>query len=1303
MKDFGNTIVRLGSIHGISRVVVVLTVFLSSSGYGQTTMETAGLQGIDGIGVFPLDEQTWRSQVMSYPARARDENRIWSGKDFFAFEYGKPCEFQTTDFVKENGYHGGGTYRIENGRMVFRVGRKPFYFGFGGIGDDRSRPSNRFGACWGPNLKDRYRLRMVLEQDRPTEWFSGLHSARKGSLRRTRKKLSIPGTGRVVFEIDLGFVRNLWQRRRIVGFRFDCMTPDATVRVESLKIAPSSANAYFRKRFSLPANPVLAHATFQVMPVYDLYVNNHKIDVGTRFYATSTALQKTVDLQPYLKEGENIIAYRCEFLSWAPWSDVASWRFEASAIGRDGTVTRILGDRDWRCSLSAELGWTLLDYDDSQWKRPKLTAYFNRMDRVRTRVSTGMNPKHMGLLDVATAGRNYPVFDFGEVPKFQVRLPIGVKDKYRPIVEVFKAGTSERTEVARPVVTGKDRDFVTYRVTLRTREVGPYRLMWQLLDKTDDVVETRREEMLIVGPIEQDVVPLASFEEDFDKRLELVRHIDCVKQVADPKVFLDHAGMNHKPTLNKGRVVRADKVAYRETGPDVFDYFAYAVALEDRGEPYLVEVIVPDDQQRYIYSGVLELHPVRYRNNSQRKAMFSATGAALTGGRFPLTHRARKIRYVYHPSSRTAAVVVMNGRRDGRAAACAVNIYRIRGGLPALDVPETARMLGTHNERLSVMTRSLACENPMENDRTLQLNGHRDAWYHWYRMFERKIRLLRFQGRNMTVEGLFMYQNAEFPSLRNSPGAASQDFDAAYLGFKMYGHNGIRCLVGFEYMCNQAMMIANVDTVSDRRMWRGQPTMQHVDRYGRQLACMNDAGVNFLHPTVEKYFMDLVQEIYGRYDECKAVVGMNMVVGNWYAPSFGMRGFWDLLPIEIGYSDLTVGLFEKETGIRIAVDAVAPSRFAQRYELLTTKYRDRWLAWREAKLREFLQGMSRRLRSGPNPWQLCVYPTFKHQQIDQMPWLRDPVANRRKCLAGMEDFLLQSGLPIVLYEADPNIRLVAPLVTVGFKGRTAAEHLVDHYVWNNNSGTLSAVRRLGSLFINTALDEVDCPAKAAKSWPWTGTSRGVFVARGIEDDAMTDFVNVLAHTTPRIIFTQWMDCNMETGAGAQLRRFARQFYVTPDAVFRPLPADQVRGVLAQTAARPEGVMLLRLVNNSPYRSTGKIVAPESGIEDLVYEESLKTSGDGRYAVTLLPNDIRTFVLSSVRLGEVRCEFAFSEAIAQNIFRRAQALVDRSSIPNHRPQNKLRKLQTALESRDAFASYRMLMDYEVFANSQPTEQ
>ena len=52
------------------------------------------------------------------------------------------------------------------------------------------------------------------------------------------------------YEFDLGMVREA-SRQYSVGIQFNCLTPGATVRIKSIKIAPSSAEVFFRKTFEL--------------------------------------------------------------------------------------------------------------------------------------------------------------------------------------------------------------------------------------------------------------------------------------------------------------------------------------------------------------------------------------------------------------------------------------------------------------------------------------------------------------------------------------------------------------------------------------------------------------------------------------------------------------------------------------------------------------------------------------------------------------------------------------------------------------------------------------------------------------------------------------------------------------------------------------------------------------------------------------------------------------------------------------------------------------------------------------------
>lgn len=209
--------------------------------------------------------------------------------------------------------------------------------------------------------------------------------------------------------------------------------------------------------------------------------------------------------------------------------------------------------------------------------------------------------------------------------------------------------------------------------------------------------------------------------------------IDCAKPAGDDPEFLDHSGFYSAPATNVGRLMSRDGMAYRETGPSYYDYFAHRIHLKERGRPYLIEVIVPDNEERYVKSGVVETYPLPFCNNIIGRGYFNVTGTCLTGRDYPLTRGKRRLRYIYHPMSLGAAVVVMNGGQQTRAAACEINVYSIEGGLPALDVPATARRFGTHNERLSLVSASLACENPLENDLGISANTHQDGWYHWYK------------------------------------------------------------------------------------------------------------------------------------------------------------------------------------------------------------------------------------------------------------------------------------------------------------------------------------------------------------------------------------------------------------------------------------------------------------------------------------------------------------------------------------------------------------------------------------------
>lgn len=1248
--------------------------------------------------VIPLEQQTWRSKVMICPTPVTDACRIWSGVDFFEGEFARPCTFDH-DWIKEEGFAGPGRYTLEDKQLVFTTGPEGFEFGFGGEPGDptrANRPSLRFGCLWNAQRKDVYRLAMTLEQDVPeTTWtFQTI----AGGKPRNIKTFKITGQGGQTYETDLGFVRELDGSNTGEGIKFVCATPGATVKIRSIRIAPSSATVYFRKQLYLEQQPIRAHATFQVSEVYDLYVNGRKIDGGSRIYPAG--LVKTVDLTPYLKQGRNTIAFGKEFMTWSMRSP--AWLFEGMAVDRDGRVTHIPGDDSWKSSLKADGDWWEPGYDDSLWQAPKLEVYAIATGD-GARVSNGVEPRHMGMLDVKPAGRKYPVFMDTDEIAFVAEIPVGLKNKAQPELSIYGAGTTTLVETIHAPPAVIEGDFARFTMAVATHKPGPYRLEWRLVDAAGQTLEQRREELVIAGPIPQDVLPLADFEQALEKRLTLVQHIDCAAPAPDDARFLDHSGEYHPAKTNLGKAVERDSLRYRETGPGQYDWFGYRLNLKDMGVPHMVEIVVPDNADRYIYSAVVEQHPIDFPNNSRplgSRSWVAVTGTCLTGFDYPLTLGERKLRYIYWPGTPAAAVTVMNGTTRNPAAACRINIYRVEGGLPALRVPDSDRRFGVLNERLSVMTLGTACESPLEHDLVLRKNGHRDAWYHWYKQFERKIAWLRHQGHNMTSEGVYMYNNGETPSIRNNLSVANDELDPMNLGLKMYQANGIHCLLGFEFCSTPAIWTGDEDGISDRRMKRdGKPSVHMVDRYGRQVLGVCGSTQNFLDPRVQAGFLDTLGEIHDRYHNAGSVDGLALITGRWWVPGF-LTSFYDLENTEVGYDDLTVELFEKETGITLGVHATDPQRFARRYDALMGRHQQAWLRWRCQKVRDFMAKVRQRLAQADPHWPIYLCPQLDLTTASGQPPFK-PTDDPRERADYLKRRLQALGFDPDLYRDEPGIYFVPQLPDPTHMD--GGEQLEARGV-NTDPDTTALLARSAGFFRVSALNEMSFPTDSARQWLWRGTARAAFVARGVEDNGMAEFVDILAPLTPRVILYSWMDCNMDTAFGAQQRRFCKSLYVTPQVRFKPLDAEKTFGLTAQIAPRQDGGTWLRLVNNTPCAVTGVIRADERGIDDLVYDRPLEPAekqadSTHAYRIDLMPHDIRILIVRGDP-ASIATHLTFQQAqVSEQTLRQGDQLLKDQKILKHTPAERVNQLRNSIERKDAVALFIAMKDFQLAARVQ----
>lgn len=1239
------------------------------------------------IKTIPMCESLWRGSVMIYPQKVSRDDIVWTGKDFFRSEYGKPCVFNE-DWIKKYGFSGGAKYKIESGNLEFTTGKKGFYFGFGGIQRDRNRDSIRFGANWGPNTKDNFRLVMEVEQNvEKTDWtFSGNDFFRAS---RHPKNFTIRGKGTQKFVANIGYVRNI-SVSMATGIKFFCKTPGCTVKIKSIKIAPYSKEVFFRKTFTLKNKPVMAHMTFDSPETYELYVNGKLVSKGSNIYPCGFV--KTVSLLPFLKKGKNVIAYKEEYYRWS--SGKPAWFVEAIAVDRNGGTTRIFGDKSWKCAIKAGKDWMKSSCNVANWVHPRLSKTIMGIPLATGKlVFNGIDPRHMGMLLTAPKGQKYPVFDGKKPIAFTLKLPVGVKNKFQPILKVFKANTKLMVEEIKNITPETKKDLLVYDFAIKTKITGPYRLEWLLVDNTGKTVEKRRDELIIIGKIKQEQLSLADFEKKFEKRLKLVRHIDCSKVAGDNTEFIDHSGMYGTNEINKGKVVNKNGMSYRVTGKKTFDYFAYRLHLKERGKPYMIEVVIPDDADRYIYSGVAEHYSIAFCNNPTNgsRGRFCSTATAITGVNKPLSNKKRKIRYVYWPGSLASAVVVMSGKDNIPAAACEINIYKIQGGLPALKIPKTTRMFGTHNERLSVLNSTLGIsENPIMTTGNYRKNGRRNGWYQWYVALERKIKWLRFQGRNMTVEGIYMYSKGALPSLKHNKEISNQELDAPLLAINMYNANNIKCMLGFEYIASPMQSVAGLDNISDRKVRKGIKGIHLIDRYGRQLITRNGGGGNFLDPRCENIILDLVKEIYRRYSNVGKVDGLFWIMGQWWTPGFIRGTFRDIENTEVGYGDLTASLFEKETGINLNINAKAPDRFQQRYDKLMGKYKSVWFKWRALKIKQFFEKVKKTISTAQCKWPLYVFPSVGFEAENPFNSHKATPVERGQYFAKR---YTDAGLPLAIYKDTKDITIVPNLKT--FSKFRNSDDFLHIYGWNKSASAKKIINDANAMYFIVAkgLDEVDCPANKASQWIWSHTGRGNFVPKWIGDNCMWEVVDVLAQSIPKVIFYHWQDCNMATGFGPQTRRFCKSFYATPDVKFKRLSQIAAKGVIAEVGAGK----YLRLVNNTPYISVGRVSANVKKMRDLVYDRDIVNG-----KVVLKPYDIRIIALHKLA-GKVKCSFKLSKSGRKNILAKCQYILDNQQKYKKVPRDMIAKLVKAQKYDDAFTIYNILNNYEVAFNIKGAEK
>ena len=1255
--------------------IFLLSCFICSFAIAQTSKQ---------VNTFKLSDNLWRSKLMIWPERKLDykKEKTFNGEDFFKLEYGRPCTWDK-DWIKDEGYISRGSYQIKNNTLILKGDRKGFMFGFGSAANQRNLPGIGFGNSWGNAVKDNYVMIIEIEQNvTKTNWIFGACYQPSKGVNSRYKKFSISGRKNQTVEVELGWLASI-ANNTADGISFNCTTPNAEVKIKSISLRPYTAHSYWRKKVFFSEKPIFAKASYQTFETYDLYVNGKKVDSGTQNYPAG--ISKDLDLTPYLKKGENIIAMRNDFAGWGRWPVVPKWLFEAVAFDKNGKVTRILGDKSWKVALKAGDDFKNSNYNDISWKTPKLTddlPYFfmSYTQHKGEKVFTGTNPCFMGLLQPSPNTKKYPVFNYNKHVTYTLKLPVGLPENQIPALEILSYPSNEKVANVKTPVAQNKGNWKIYNFNLSKLSPGPYHLKWTLAENKK-VLETNITECVVAGPIDQDALPLDELQTAFEKQLKLIRKIDCTIEEKDPSKFIDHAGMYRKPVMNLGRIASNGK--YRETGPTRYNYFSYAIDLKKYRGPVLIEVVVPDDKTRLIFSSVHEYYPLRFMNNipNARRARCVATATAITGLDQPLSGKQRKLRYLYYPGSSIASVSVMNGFTGSRAAASEINIYKITGSLPQVKALDNGRSIGPFTERPSNTTDTFGSQyNVMWNDTRARNNGMKDSWCMSYLVYADKIRFLRFLGQDFTAEGIYMYSGGDYASTRHNTYARSnKNFDALSLALKMYGHNNIKAQLAIQYMGSPYALVNNPH-ISDRKVQLGGKSLSMVDRHGRQMKGRCGGTWNFLVPKVAFVFHDLVKEIYDLYKDSPAVSGFFIMSGYQTSPGFTTGTVRDLDDFESGYGDTTVGLFEKNTGINLGVSAKNPKRFEKRYQLLTTKYAKQWWKWRAQVLTDFIKNTQ---KVTPE-WSYYVYPYQLNRGIQKNPFTsytgtaetRNNYINKR---------LRDGGYKPELYNSDSKINLISKVLYFNHF-RSHKDRYAYLYAWNSCKAMRKLCKLTKTLFwasTKSFFIEIDLPATNAKEWIWKGTARGVYMPRRIGENMMAGLVDILAKVEVNTIYTMWLDCNFDTNINPAARRFAVEYRAIPQGNYKDFKGFKNGNA---RIAQVNGKTILRLTNNTPYKVSGILKVKADKIRNLAYFRTLKAVRENTYRLELHPQELLTLELQGIS-GPISGRLYLPSTEANKVKSLAETIL-KTTKHYHK------EITAFLEEKDYFSVFVLLKDYEL---------
>jgi hypothetical protein len=1075
------------------------------------------------------------------------------------------------------------------------------------------------------------------------------------------------------------------------------------IEIASVQIVQEVAEGWFRKEFDLPeghvwravadvGNQTIVHVNGRLVPGDNpVVIRPSHSHVGAEFYQN-----QPIDLATYLKPGRNVIAlYGRREGPYSPYI-----YFQSKITLESGDVVQIDSDELWQYSPTGEAPFAAATV--------KERAYLNLKD-------SQARPVYDGRIVFEHLSERLLFFRDSQPVEIITRIPPAY---YRQSPELSWSVDRFENGGATAKASGTVREFeghlpsrsVRFHLPVGQLPRGVYTLRATLSVAGKVLEERDPEPFVVVGKLPMREIAGDRYDEGLDLALE--DSIDFT-DVTSGRESMETDG---EAAVAEPTIISENGLQYRQTGSNRGALFSHLVTFQHPGEYYLLELDYPDDKQRWFGVSL---------TSSTMPDLAKAGPSVWTGHKYPLTGRMQTLRWIYRPDPGPTAINVSNIAKDfPGGAASKLRVHWIRGGLPALRAdsrPERrigvltercaphgnfARTLGFVTEPESKRGNSYAKPGNVPVEQTCRaLERYLDA-------SESYAQYLRFTGQNLHVMGAWQYfeGNTAFAPLSVANGSRIPN-DLRDVAVRVFGANGIAVMASVEYVAQTT--VSHEFPANDGEVALGADTISVIDREGRQpWIWLGRYGWNFQHPRVQGVMLDAARALANKFTDQPNFLGVNWTsyLSGDYQPAFGSQGTTD--PLTYSFDDVTVSLFQQQTGIKVPGEPRDPNRFALRADFLTSpEQRDRWVQWRCGKMREFFAKLEQTLR-GQRDDLLCnasLYVDINHA----MSW--------KQSGESLREYLRSWGWDPQLFLDSDHITLphwmhatlrYAPTVKTPSNETYAAG-------WAQNTDPqgqelFNQGKQRAVMIVHHWQEHERFAQTLPEREGWPRPFQATLQAQASGDFAREPFTSALITDDPQTVMFGFSDLSLITGHEQELREFAR--------VLTSLPKDRFTSVLGTSLTTNIAIRQLKrddglwfyVANPAYWPIRGRIVVSGDGdvtsVPSGMQIETAITGGQRTIAFDLPPYGVVAYRIAS---AQATIESWSNEPIADSELAHIRSLLDTADIAVKRPlarrkltedeiafvQQTIREARAELESGRCASAWSRVVDWRFWTLTQ----